>query len=434
MRKLFIILVVVLLMVPLALFAGKKKKEPKAPAEQKTIVYWSMWTEGESSAEVIRGWISEYEEMNPGITIEVSFKGRELMSAVSAALSAGEKIDIVEDEEFHIKPLLGKADRLLVLDEAMSAPRYEGDKSWRENFLGGGVVDKSNVIYVPYSIFTSGFSYNKTLWNKNGWKPFTTWDDFLKLCATVKKTTKLAPLALDGMVDRYCFWWFREIIARLEGNTASIVSAVEDKTGESWVKNPNFKRAMEMERELFKKDYFIDGVFEFVWPQGQETMTAGETAMLFCGSWIPFEMANKVDSDWEWGFFAFPAISGGKGVTTDLVNLSIGWSILKDSDVTEECIEFLKYITSVENSQKYGDATNLSSTVREVVPPPALADVQKVLDSATSVYAWDVIPFYGDYHSGVLLKNHLDAFRGLITPDQFVKKMKEDTINYWKNK
>jgi raffinose/stachyose/melibiose transport system substrate-binding protein len=316
----------------------------------------------------------------------------------------------------------------------MSEDRYEGDMSWRENFLGGGVVDKSNVVYVPYSIFTSGITYNKTLWNKNGWKPFTTWDEFLKLCATIQKTTDFAPLALDGMVDRYCFWWFRELVARMEGNIDPIIEAVEDKTGESWVKNPNFKKAMEMERELFEKDYFIDGVFEFVWPQGQETMTAGESAMLFCGSWIAFEMANKVDDDWEWGFFAFPTVPGGKGVTTDLVNLSIGWSILKDSDAAEECIDFIKFMTSVENAQTYVDATNLSPTVREAVPPPDLADVQNVLNSATSVYAWDVIPFYGDYHSGVLLKNHLDAFRGLITPEEFVQKMKEDTINYWENK
>jgi raffinose/stachyose/melibiose transport system substrate-binding protein len=419
-------------MVPLALMARGGKK--KAPSEEKTIVYWSMWTEGESSSEVIRGWIEEYEEMHPEITIEISFKGRELMSAVSAAISAGEQIDIVEDEEFHIKPLLGEADRLLVLDKAMSASRYEGDISWRENFLGGGIVDKNNVVYVPYSIFTSGFTYNKTLWAEQGWTIPETWDELLVLFDTVQKTTDLAPLALDGMVDRYCFWWWHEIMARKEGNTDPIVNAVEDKTGESWVKNPNFKDAMVMARDLFEKDYFIDGVFEFVWPQGQETFAAGETAMLFCGSWIAFEMATKVDEDWEWGFFAFPTVPGGKGVTTDLVNLSIGWSILKDSDAAEESIEFLKFITSVENSQIYVDATNLSPTVREVVPPPDLADVQKVLDSATSVYAWDVIPFYGDFHSGILLKNHLEAFRGQMTPDEFVQKLKEDTINYWENK
>ena len=453
MKKLFFCLMAVILVVSMAFIGiGCKEAAPKeeaqaeeaeeaeeveeaepaeAAGEPKTIVYWTMWNQGEAMYDTMVELIDEYQAMNPGITIEVSYVGREIMAKLVAALGADEVVDIVEDEEFHIKPSLGEVDKLLTLDEAMSSPRYEGDITWRENFVTGS-IDDENVVFVPYQVYTSGVTYNKTLWSDNGWEVPTTWDEFVALCETIKTTTDLAPLAQDGMVDRYNFWWYREILERLDG-PGSVEKAIADKTGETWG-DPNYLLGLEMIMELHDKDYFIEGIGGFVWPEGQGYFADGETAMIFCGSWLPFELKEAVDAEWEWGFFPFPEITGGKGSRTDMVLLSSGWSIMKNSKVANESIEFLKFMTSVDNSQRYGDASNMTLSVKEVVAPGVQIEVGEALATATSIYTWDVAPYQGDYHSGILLKNYQDAFLGVITPDEFIEKMKAETKEYWEGK
>ena len=44
-----------------------------------------------------------------------------------------------------------------------------------------------------------------------------------------------------------------------------------------------------------------------------------------------------------------------------------------------------------------------------------------------------IVENYPDYYKNVYLKNHDLAFLGNITPDEYVKLMKKETIRYWEN-
>ena len=115
MKKLFIWFLVVVFAVSVA-FMGigcKKAEEAVAPVEEvveeavpaeeevgeaKKIVYWSMWNDPEPQAEVIKGWIEDYKEIHPEITIEVTFVGRDLLTKLMAARSGGEVIDLIDKD------------------------------------------------------------------------------------------------------------------------------------------------------------------------------------------------------------------------------------------------------------------------------------------------------------------------------------------------
>ena len=339
MKKLSLWLVVALLsisMVAVFSFAGCKKVEEAAPAEEaaeeevsaeeeaaeeeavsepKTIVYWTMFNEEEKDAKAIKKWIEDYKVIHPEITIEINFVGREVLTKAMAARGGGEVIDIIDLENYSLKGGLVNEGLALQMDEALDTPNYEGDKAWRDTFISGTLeqyaADNGDICLIPYELFSCGFAYDKKLWQDNGWNVPKTWDDFLSLCETIKTTSDIAPITQDAGVDFYNDMWNYQIMEKLNG-PGSIMAAAEDKTGEKW-EDPSFKKAIEMERELFDKGYFVEGCSGFTWPQGQTLVASREAAMELCGSWLHLELGDQVDDDFEWGCFPFPEIAGGKG-------------------------------------------------------------------------------------------------------------------------
>ena len=323
------------------------------------------------------------------------------------------------------------------MNEALDSLNYEGDKSWRDSFIPGTIeqyaLDDGKVVIIPYAFLTNGFAYNKTLWNENGWTVPKTWDEFLALCETIKTTSDIAPITQDAGVDIYNIMWNYQIMEKLKG-VGSILAAAEDKTGESW-EDPAFKQAIEMERELFDKGYFAEGCDGFTWPAGQLLLVSGEAAMELCGTWLSNELDSQVSDDWEWGFFPFPEVSGGVGTINDMESYTMGWAVFNDTKVAPEVVDFLKFCTSVENAKYFVDGSQYVSAMVGANYPPQQADIEKVVTNVRLFFdPYDGLGVaYADYHKNISLKNHNRAFLGEITPDEYIKLMKEETIKYWES-
>lgn len=410
----------------------------KATGEPKTIVYWSLWNEQEPAAIVINKWIEEYKKVKPEITIKVVYVGREVMTKVMAARSGGEIVDLVDTENFSLKGSLVKEGLSLVMDKALDAPSYKGNSSWRDSFLAGTLkqyaADDGKVSIIPYDLITNGFIYNKKLWRDKGWTVPKTWDEFIALCETIKTTSDIASITQDAGVDFYNDMWNYQIMEKLVG-PGRILAAAKDKTGNSW-EDPAFKKAIEMERELFDKGYFVKGCDGFTWPAGQLLLASGEAAMELCGSWLPNELKSQVSNDFEWGTFPFPEIAGGVGKINDMESYLIGWAAFNDTKVGPEIVDFLKFCTTIENQNIFVDESWNMSTILGTKIPPAIQGLgEALLDSKALFSPHDGIPEeLPDYHKNIYLKNHNLAFLGKITPDGYIKKMKEETIAYWKSK
>ena len=324
------------------------------------------------------------------------------------------------------------------MDEALDTPNYEGDKAWRDTFISGTLeqyaADNGDICLIPYELFSCGFAYDKKLWQDNGWNVPKTWDDFLSLCETIKTTSDIAPITQDAGVDFYNDMWNYQIMEKLNG-PGSIMAAAEDKTGEKW-EDPSFKKAIEMERELFDKGYFVEGCSGFTWPQGQTLVASREAAMELCGSWLHLELGDQVDDDFEWGCFPFPEIAGGKGKRNDVESYLIGWAIFNDTKVAPEAIDFLKFCTSKDSMQYFTDTTRVATAIKDVGLPSEYGELGEMLQNPGLLFRpHDGLPeTLPDYHKNIYLKNHDLAFLGEITPDEYVTAMKEETINYWENK
>ena len=429
MKKLFFWLVIVALTVSATLVVGA------AIGETKTIVYWSMYNEQEPGASAIKKWIEEYKKIKPEINIDVTFAGREVVTKVIAARSGGTVVDLLDMEGFVLRASLVLEGISLVMDEALDTPVYEGEGLWKDSFLPGTLkqyaADDGKVSIIPFNLHTSGFFYDKKLWQDNGWAVPKTWDEFLALCETIKTTSDIAPITHDCGVDFYNDIWNYQIMERLKGPKA-LLAATGDKTGESWG-DPAFKKAIEMEQELFDKGYIVKGAKGFTWPAGQMLLTSGEAAMNLNGSWLPNELRNQVSEDFEWGSFPFPEIAGGVGKINDMESSLNAWAAFNDTKVGPEIVDFLKFCTTVDNQQIFVDGTwNMSAILGTGVPTALESLGQALLDSKVLFDRHDGLAGkYPEYYKNIYLKNHDLAFLGKITPDEYIKLMKEETIRYW---
>ena len=114
MKKLFALLLAVVMVVSMAACGAKEEPAPaetkapaaaapaetKAPAAEKSdveLTYWAMWNSTEGQAKVIAEAAEAYEAAT-GIHINLEFKGRDIKTLIGPALDAGEKIDFFDTD------------------------------------------------------------------------------------------------------------------------------------------------------------------------------------------------------------------------------------------------------------------------------------------------------------------------------------------------
>jgi len=295
-------------------------------------------------------------------------------------------------------------------------------------------VDGKNYFF-PYEFSTAGFTYNKTMFGELGLSKPDTWQEFIKLNESLKEKG-IHPLALDGNIDFYNAYYYVYLCQRILG-TGSFLKAAEDKTGEIWDRY-GYIEAAELTYELSKsgKNFFQPGYAESSFPAAQTNWALGNSGSIMCGTWIPQETWELVDDKWEFGCFSFPEIEYGAGKSTEIETALFGIAVLKDSNDPDAAKEFLKYIARRENSQKYVDCTELISPRSDIAPPEMLSDVREMIASATGYF----LPYDGalgnrpEWMSNVFYPLNDKLIFGEITPDEFIKQIKQDSVNYWKNK
>lgn len=62
---------------------------------------------------------------------------------------------------------------------------------------------------------------------------------------------------------------------------------------------PAFLKAAQYVATFSKNGYFQDGAAGSVFPAAQALFTQGKAGLLFCGAWIPTEMASRPLPKWK---------------------------------------------------------------------------------------------------------------------------------------
>ncbi|MBK8023684.1 MAG: extracellular solute-binding protein [Chloroflexi bacterium] len=426
MKKLFVLL-------SLVLFAALGLGIVGAQ-EPVTLVFWSMWNETEGQARVLQTAIDNFEAANPNINIEAVWNGRQNQTLVRTALSSGSQvIDIVDQDADQIAGGLMREGFALPLNDYLQQPAFDHEEPLADVFLPSTLemfALDGNIYQLPYIYNTVQFWYDKRVFEEIGVTAPQTWDDLLNVC-TALLDAGYAPIAAEGNEPGYAAFYLTEMLARIKG-PGWLRQAAADPTGEMW-RDPAVLQAAQMTRTLWDNGCVPPETVGYVWPQGQNTLAFGVAGMELVGSWLPVELMNATDPDFQWGGFSFPSIEGGVGTTNDVYALLLAFMINKDTARRDEAFAFLRYGMSDEIQQAFTAESLVGVTNKHIAWNPIVADAAAAAQAATSTYGDvdNVASLYSEYLNTVLYPNYVSLWQGALTPEEYVDLMATQTAEYW---
>ena len=196
------------------------------------------------------------------------------------------------------------------LDEYLDGPNWEGDKTWRQSFLPGSLDRfqyQGKTYGIPFLYVVFAVWYNKNMFAEHGWEPARTWDEFFALCEQIK-AAGIPPLAFQGRYPGYAGAVIDNSYYHLAGRERYYQQ--KDLIPGSFA-NPEFEQALSFIQRT-AQNYFQLGALGMSHTEAQLEFFTGQTAMIFCGSWLKSEMQGKIPPDFRLGAFNLPIVDAGK--------------------------------------------------------------------------------------------------------------------------
>lgn len=393
-------------------------------ASAQTLDYFSMWNQGEPQQQVLQQIIDDFEE-ETGATVNVSWSGREVLTRARPRLLMGNPPDLVDQSFSELTGVLLARDELAVpLDDLLQGEGPEGQDTFislfDETFMEPWRTNDHHY-FVPYEFITSGFFYNKTIFEEYGIEEPETWDELMQVAATLQENG-VTPFQQD--MGNYVNYWYYWAVMRTMGPGA-LLEAAQDPTGETW-SEPGYLEAAEMIEQVASQGYFQEGYEGSAFPAAQSSWGQGNGAMLLVGSWIVNEIAPSAVESWDPGYFPFPG--AGQGINSMEAYL-IGFAIPQGSDQVDLAKEFIRFALQEEYQQMIvEDAINIAART-DVAYPESLEIVRPHVQNAESFnqYFDAVRGLTPEWYSTVLTPTATELLTGEITAEAFIESMREQT-------
>jgi raffinose/stachyose/melibiose transport system substrate-binding protein len=394
-------------------------------AEPVTVTWWHITTKDPG----LTDWqkmADDYMAAHPNVTIEITVLENEAFKTkLTTVMQSGDPPDIFQSWGGGTFNQQVEAGLLKDITADLDA-----DAAWKDSFAPGalGVYSYQGKNYgVPWDMGMVGFWYNKALFEQAGIDaPPGTWTEFLEDVQTLKDAG-ITPISI-GEGDKWPGMHFWNYLATRICGQAKFEAAMA-RTGS--FTDPCFVEAGAKLQELVALEPFQEGYLGAIHDEMQATFGNGKAAMELSGQWAPtVQAANSADGKGvgeNLGLFNFPAVEGGAGAGTDVVGGGNGFAIGKNAE--PEAIDFVKYLTSVENQTIVADHVSGIPVVKGAekgLADPNMLQVQQAFAGA------EYFQLYYDQFlppaTGSVLNDSVQGlFAGTLTPEQVAQAV-EDSV------
>ncbi|MFI7077533.1 N-acetylglucosamine/diacetylchitobiose ABC transporter substrate-binding protein [Micromonospora sp. NPDC049903] len=310
------------------------------------------------------------------------------------------------------------------LDDLLAAPAWEGGGTVADTLLPGTVADgtfqgKFYVVNIAYTVW--GNWYNSALFDREGWAPPKTFDEFFALAPKIK-AKGLSPYVYDAVHGYYPRWALMATVWKSAGKQAVI--DIDNLKENAW-RADGILPALEVWEKLVKDKLVLPGKLDHT--QSQQAWLDGKAAFIQVGTWLKNEMAATIPPGFEMKISDYWGLGATDKAPND-VYAGAGEGIVVPSKAPNKAAakEFLRAVLSKAGSAKFAELTkSLASTAGsgDNVQDSALASANELMKNApkdlVSIKFWN---FYADLDKeSQNLSQELMA--GRLTAAQFVDKM-----------
>lgn len=314
----------------------------------------------------LRGVMDSYMEMYPNVTLTpVECSMNDLYTTLITQATAGTLPDIFTMSEAYSANCLEMGMMVDNLPELLGQEYMDG---LLEVAVENSTVD-GTFVFMPWQNNTSAMVYRKDLFEEKGIDIPTNWDEFLEAAKALTEDTDG-----DGKNDRYgcAFAGTRNDSAESRFQTFALTFGCDfiipngDGTFTSGFGTDAYKNAMEaFIRMAVDEGVTPPGFVETGYSEAYTMIAADEACMFFSPSNVLGGIYNaNPEMKGKMGSFPMPTAEGVSPVTSFS---SVGMTISSTSENPEVAADFLKYLTSVENSVAWNEATCRLPVVKEAL-------------------------------------------------------------------
>ena len=283
--------------------------------------------------------VADFEEQNPNIKIEMTAYGdEEIKDKTRVLLGSADAPDIFFTWSGERITQYVDTGNALNLTEYLNA-----DEEWKNSF-NQVMLEASNkggsYWCIPWDYSSKEMVYNKAIFDEVGVEIPTSYAELLDVCQKIKDAG-YTPIAMGNQYP----WVVCHYLTTLNDKMVPAdVIAKNYSLEDPQFTDPGYAEAMDMVKELYDKGYFNQDANSTTWEMSQSMVQENKAAMIY------EEVQNLVNYDASlgdnWGYFDFPEVEGAKGSAGYITGGPDEFMINTSSQHPDECITFLKYLTS----------------------------------------------------------------------------------------
>lgn len=397
--------------------------------EKVTLTWWHNAT-----ADPLAGFwqdvADEFEADHPNVTVKVEgFQNEDLQrTLIPNALRSGDAPDLFQQ---------WGAGELAAQVRAGQVKDISADVTEEIANIGGTVAPwqvDGKTYGLPFSFGIEGFWYNKDLFAQAGIEGTPTTLDELNDAIDKLKAINVAPIAVGaGSKWPAAHYWYN---FALKSCSPEVLSAAQ---ATLTFDDPCFVEAGDYLADFLESQPFQEGYLGTTAQEGAGSsaglLATGNAGMELMGHWNPGTMGGILaeESGGEatppafLGWFNFPGIDGADGDPTAALGGGDGFSCSKDAPA--ECVELLKYISSVDVQTRFGEigaGLPVTKGSESSISDPNLQQVLAGLQKATYVQLW-LDTAYGATVGGAMNDGIVNLFAGNGTSEDIVTSI-EDAV------
>ncbi len=273
---------------------------------------------------------------------------------------------------------------------------------------------------MPFFLAAGALFINTDLFDKNGVKVPTTYEELLTAIKTFK-SKGITPMAVSGK-DKWTIAMYFDVMALRAAGPDKIVKTL---TKQGSFKDPEFLNAATRFREMIDAGAFSKGAAGITNDEAEVPFYDGKIPMMFKGSWAAGR-ADAKDSKvaGKIGVISFPAIPDGKGNAKQFTGGAVdGVMVNANTKNKDEAVKFQLYFAEnfARESYRIGAAMpawKIEDVDKSKLPATLVKVVDLTKDAEGFTIWWDTLLAGKDTET--YLNALQELFMGTKTPQQFV--------------
>lgn len=273
-------------------------------ADAKPVGFWYESASPENQENLQKYLIDAFNAKHPENVLSIDFRGADLDKQLRVAMLSGTGPDVVYTAGPSYVAAMAQAGQLLPLDDYAS--KLGWDKRVLSMFLDMGKYD-GKLYALPKTYETLGLFYNKTLFEKNGWKPPANIAE-LEALAEEMKAKGLVPFGAGNADWRGANEWHVSIAFNSIAGPDNVYKAL---MGEIPWTDAAFVAAVDKLAEWWDKGYYGENYFSLTLEQSFAQVATGQAGMAPTGTWSFTNVPTYFPpNNAEPGFVGFPSAKG----------------------------------------------------------------------------------------------------------------------------